>query len=184
MYTEQSQWKNAIPILEWLAVLFNLGFTILFQQGNSWSFLFGILGPLLLALLSWQRKLFADVLLQASYCGLAAYGYFQSIQAPSLHEYKELHFIGISCSLILGLILGYFFKSKTTAALPYLDSLITSFSLWATIILMSGLESAWLYFIFINLVSVVLFYKRKLMIIALLFVVYALLAIQGYFHIL
>jgi nicotinamide mononucleotide transporter len=181
---EQNKWKNVILILEWLAVLFNLGFTILFQMGNSWSFLLGVVGPLLLALLSWQRKLFADVLLQFTYCGLAIYGYFQFVQAPAFHESKELHGMGISGSLVIGLVLGYYFKSKTTAALPYLDSLITSFSLWATAILMSGLESAWLYFIFINLISVVLFYKRKLNIIALLFLIYTFLALQGYFHLL
>ncbi len=176
--------KKSVPIFEWMAVLLNLGFTILFQIGNSWSFLLGVLGPLILGALSLKRKLFADVLLQFAYCGLAVYGYFQSIQIPSFQESIQLHFVGVACSILVGLLMGLFFKMKTSAALPLMDSLITAFSLWATIILMSGFESAWLYFIFINLISVVLFYKRNLKVISLLFVVYTLLAIQGYFHIL
>jgi nicotinamide mononucleotide transporter len=59
--------------------------------------------------------------------------------------------------------------------------MITSFSLWATLLLMSGFQSAWLYFIVINMVSVFLFYKRNLKVISLLFVLYAMLAVQGYF---
>lgn len=170
-------------ILEWLAVLLNIGFTVLFQLNNPWSFVLGIAGPILLAMLSFQRHLFADVFLQLAYGALAVYGYLQFVQTPTLHESGLFHIAGISASLIIGILAGILLKRNTTAALPLLDALITAFSLWATIILMSGWESAWLYFIFINLTSVVLFFNRGLKIIGFLFILYTLLAIQGYFHI-
>ena len=175
--------KKYFHVLEWSAVLLNIGFTLLFQFNNPWSFVLGIVGPILLAILSFQRHLFADVFLQMAYSALAVYGYFQFIQTPSLHESSLLHTMGISASLIIGILAGIFLKRNTSAALPLLDALITAFSLWATIILMSGWESAWLYFIFINLTSVALFFKRGLKIIGFLFILYTLLAIQGYFHI-
>jgi nicotinamide mononucleotide transporter len=173
--------KNKLFLIEWLAIILNIGFTILFQLENPWAFVLGIAGPLLLGLLSYERKLFADVLLQMAYCLLAIYGYYQFATIPIITESVFLHLLGVLVSLGLGFVLGLYLKKKTSAALPMLDSMITSFSLWATLLLMSGLQSAWLYFIVINVVSVVLFYKRNLKVISLLFVLYAILAVQGYF---
>jgi nicotinamide mononucleotide transporter len=112
---------------------------------------------------------------------LAVYGYYQFATIPLITESIFLHLLGALISLGLGFVMGIYLIKKTSAALPMLDSMITSFSLWATLLLMSGLQSAWLYFIVINMVSVVLFYKRNLKVISLLFVLYAILAIQGYF---
>jgi nicotinamide mononucleotide transporter len=173
--------KNNFLIIEWLAVILNLGFTVLFQQGNPWAFAMGVAGPLLLGYLSYQRKLFADVSLQLAYTILAIYGYYQFATIPALSESNLVHLIGIMMSLMIGLVLGILLKQKSHAALPIMDSLITTFSLWATLILMSEFQSAWLYFIFINLISIVLFYKRDLKVIALLYVLYSILAIQGFF---
>lgn len=173
--------KNKLFLIEWLAIILNIGFTILFQLENPWAFVLGIAGPLLLGLLSYERKLFADVLLQMAYCLLAIYGYYQFATIPIITESVFLHLLGVLVSLGLGFVMGIYLKKKTGAALPMLDSMITSFSLWATLLLMSGLQSAWLYFIVINMVSVALFYKRNLKIISLLFVLYAILAVQGYF---
>ncbi len=173
--------NNANLFLEWLAVLTNVGFTILFQLESPWAFLLGIIGPLLLGILSYQRKLFADVLLQMAYIGLSVYGYFQFIQVPSIAENFYVHALGILGSGIFGIAMGRYFQIKTAASLPYLDSNVTTFSLWATFLLMSGFQSAWLYFIAINLVSMLMFHKRNLHLISLLFVLYTVLAIQGYF---
>jgi nicotinamide mononucleotide transporter len=173
--------KNKLFLIEWLAVILNIGFTILFQQGNPWAFVMGVAGPLLLGYLSYQRKLLADVLLQLAYCILAIYGYYQFVTIPVMTESVFLHLLGALVSLGLGFVMGIYLKKKTSAALPMLDSMITSFSLWATLLLMSGFQSAWLYFIVINMVSVFLFYKRNLKVISLLFVLYAMLAVQGYF---
>jgi nicotinamide mononucleotide transporter len=176
--------KNKLLLIEWLAVILNIGFTILFQLENPWAFVLGVVGPLMLGLLSYERKLFADVLLQLAYCILAIYGYYQFATIPVITESVLLHLLGVLVSLGLGFVMGLYLKKKTSAALPMLDSMITTFSLWATLLLMSGLQSAWLYFIVINVVSVVLFYKRNLKVISLLFVLYAILAVQGYFKLL
>lgn len=174
---------NKSTIIEWLAVLLNLGFTVLFQLENQWAFVCGILGPLLLSVLSFKRKLFADVLLQWIYAVLALYGYFQHFSGTAWTESPWLHGLGIAVGLAGGWTMGFVLQTKTTAALPYLDAIITTFSLWATVLLMNGFESAWLYFIFINIISSFMFYRRNLRWIGLLFVLYTVLAIQGYFHI-
>lgn len=180
----KSEFKyNRSTLFEWLTVLLNLGFTVLFQLENQWAFVCGILGPLLLSVLSFKRKLFADVFLQLVYTGLAIYGYFQHLEWAVWPERNFLHVMGISVAIGFGCAMGYALKTKTSAALPYLDALITTFSLWATILLMNGFESAWLYFIVINIVSSFMYYWRNLKWIGLLFVLYTVLAIQGYFHI-
>ena len=50
-------------VIEALAVVFNLLFTLFYIQNNRWCFFFGIIGPLLLAFLCKSKKLYADAVL-------------------------------------------------------------------------------------------------------------------------
>jgi nicotinamide mononucleotide transporter len=169
-------------ILETVTILCNLGFTYLYIQKSSLAFILGIVGPLLLGYLSWHRKLLADVLLQCFYVLITIWGFLNlntTWETTSVSTYK--HLIGMSVSLIAGILLGWGLKKNTKAALPYFDSLITTFSIWSTILMMYGCEENWVYFIFINFLCVFLFLKRKLYGIAFLYFVYFYLACEGYF---
>ena len=45
-------------LLEWSAVILNLGFTFLYLKQNNWAFALGILAPMPISIISWNKKLF------------------------------------------------------------------------------------------------------------------------------
>jgi nicotinamide mononucleotide transporter len=173
--------KHIIVATEWLAVISNLAFTFLYIQQNEAAFVFGIFGPLFIAILSWKRKLFADVGLQVVYVLLTLWG---MMYLGSKWEMKPIsnfqHLCGIISCMSLGTLIGLVLKKKSTAALPVADSLITAFSIWATALMMMGCHENWLYFMVIDLACIFLFWNRNLKLLAGLYLVYLILAVEGY----
>ncbi len=175
--------KYLILAIEWLAVISNLAFTYLYIQQNEAAFIFGILGPLFIAILSWKRKLFADVGLQMVYVMLTIWGMFYMGAKWEIKPITNVqHLVGIVSCLSFGTLLGLVLKKKSTAELPMTDSLITAFSIWATALMMMGCHENWLYFMVIDLACIFLFWNRKLKLLAGLYLVYLILAIEGYFQ--
>lgn len=173
-------WK----VLEIIAVLCNLTFTLLFLKNHPLSFFFGIIGPLLLIPLSYNKRLFADVVLQLIYALLACFGWWFSEQAlPAWNISLREHIIWIGVSATFSGLMGWSFKKWSSAALPYLDAQLTGFSISATWMLMHQCSDAWLYFIGINALGIGLFLKRNLYGVALLYFFYILLAIAGWLNI-
>jgi nicotinamide mononucleotide transporter len=175
--------KKVILATEWLAVISNLAFTFLYIQENEAAFVFGILGPLFIAILSWKRKLFADVGLQVVYVLLTLWGMMYLGAEWKIKPISNFQHLGgiISC-MSLGTLIGLVLKKKSTAVLPVADSLITAFSIWATALMMMGCHENWLYFMVIDLACIFLFWNRNLKLIAGLYLVYLILAIEGYFQ--
>ncbi len=175
--------KNLMLAIEWFAVISNLAFTFLYIQQNEAAFVFGIFGPLLIAFLSWRRKLFADVGLQVIYVLLTLWGLMYlgaEWEMKSISNFQ--HLVGIVSCLSLGSLLGLVLKKKSTAELPLADSLITAFSIWATALMMMGCHENWLYFMVIDLACIFLFWNRNLKLLAGLYLVYLILAVEGYFQ--
>ncbi len=175
--------KNLMLAIEWFAVISNLAFTFLYIQQNEAAFVFGIFGPLLIAFLSWRRKLFADVGLQVVYVLLTLWGLMYlgaEWEMKSISNFQ--HLVGIIACLSLGSLLGLVLKKKSTAELPLADSLITAFSIWATALMMVGCHENWLYFMVIDLACIFLFWNRNLKLLAGLYLVYLILAVEGYFQ--
>ncbi len=171
-----------LQILELFAVVFNLLFTLLYQDQNWWCFVFGIIGPALLAMVLYKKSLFAETFLQFIYIGLAIYGWLHisgtwQIISISLKEHTML----IASGFLVTLLCGFLLKKYSTAQLPYIDSFTTVFAIVATALMMIPVHEAWLYFIAINSVSIFMYMQRKLFIGAIMFAVYLLLSIKGYF---
>lgn len=170
-------------VVEALAVIFNLLFTWLYLIESPWCFLFGVLGPLLLIVLCYQRKLYADSFLQLAYIGFAIFGYlqvaagWQTLQLP-----QSNHWTLILLGLIAMLVAGKWLSAKTDAKYPYLDSFTTAFALIATFLMMIPVKEAWLYFIVINCTSLYMYARRKLFFGAFMFFIYLLMSIDGYFN--
>ena len=77
-------------------------------------------------------------------------------------------------SLLLGFSMSY-----TDQALPYLDSLISIFGILATYLTTEKHIENWIIWIFVNLLSILLFTQQKLYLSAFLFGAYLLLSIIG-----
>lgn len=170
-------------ILEIAAVVLNLLYTILYLNGNSWCYLFGILGPCALIILCWRNKLYAEPLLQLFYIAFAIYGWLHVADSWTIIHWpliKHIPFIFVGCGIAV--IAGYILKKRTDAKLPYLDSVVTVFGIIGTWIMVNYIHENWLYFIAINAVSIYIYTKRKLYFGALMFLIYFMMAIDGYFE--
>jgi nicotinamide mononucleotide transporter len=88
----------------------------------------------------------------------------------------------ILISAILSFAFGYFLQKKTDAQRPYLDSAIAVYAVAATWLMVNFVPENWLYFIIINAASIVLYSLRGLYFGTLMFVVYLLMSIDGYFE--
>jgi nicotinamide mononucleotide transporter len=168
--------------LEVLAVLANLLYTFLYLRGNEWCFFFGFLGSLSFVILCYHKKLLAESGLQVFYMAMAIYG-FANIGT----EWRIAH---VAWSYHLGLIsvagLGTFalarlLKKNTESQLPGLDSFTTIFSIGATWLMVNFIHENWLYWIVIDLLSIYLYIKRGMYLGAILFVIYTVMAIDGFF---
>jgi nicotinamide mononucleotide transporter len=170
--------------LEVMAVVFNLLYTYLYIQNNSWCFVFGIAGPALLFIVCKNKKIYADAGLQVLYVLLAIYGWWNStVNWETQHFSGAVHFIVIALTGLAAAALGKWLKNKTDAQLPYLDSAIALYSVSATVLMMMFVPENWLYFMVINALSIVLYWRRRLYWGSFMFVVYLVLAIEGYFDI-
>jgi nicotinamide mononucleotide transporter len=180
--TKLSANVKPIQILELLAVVFNLLFTFLYQYQNWWCFVFGIIGPALLAIVLYRKSLLAETFLQFIYIGLAVYGWLHiSGTWEAVNMTSKEHTVLIVSGFLITFLSGYLLKKYSSAHLPYIDSFTTVFAIIATALMMIPVHEAWLYFIAINSVSIFMYAQRRLYLGAIMFAVYLLLSIKGYF---
>ena len=77
--------------------------------------------------------------------------------------------------ILISIASGYYLSINTDASYPYLDSMTTYFSIWATYLIAQKVLENWWYWLVIDLCSVVIYWLRDLEATALLFLVYILL---------
>ena len=66
--------------------------------------------------------------------------------------------------------------------MPLLDAFTTVFSVIATLMVIKKILENWLYFIAIDIASIYLYYSRDLNQTAILFILYSIIAIIGYYN--
>ncbi|MEM9822661.1 MAG: nicotinamide riboside transporter PnuC [Bacteroidota bacterium] len=94
---------------------------------------------------------------------------------------KEQHIRAFLLGTALGLVWGYFW-SHFGAAMPYIDACITSFSVIATYMVARKILENWLYWIAIDFVCIFVYLDRGMYLFAILFLVYCIVAVFGYFN--
>jgi nicotinamide mononucleotide transporter len=172
---------NKSTIIEAAAVLLNLLFTWLYAQDNSWCFLVGVLSPLLFIYLTYQRQIYADMMLQVFYIGTTIWGYTQfngHWSAKTLNP--AYHWALIGGSLLLAGFIGRWLKAKTDAALPTLDSFITLQAMIGTVLMMVPVHASWLYLLVANVLSLTLYLSRGLYLSVGMFIIYIAMCIDAY----
>jgi len=171
--------------LEILAVLSSLAYTVLISFGSIWCWLFAALSAGFFLVLCWQRKIYAELVLQVFYLYMAYYGYANWGQGLSdLPEMKSaiFHLQAIGFALLLTALWALLLRRFTDSKLPVIDAFTTVFSIWATVLMVQLFPENWLYWIVIDGVSIYLYSKRGLKLSALLFLLYTLLAINGFWQ--
>ena len=177
-----------LPTRQWLALLTGLAYVILAAREHLSCWLFGVFSCALIAYDDFfSFQLYSDGILQIFYVIMGFIGLYQwrfGGQRNSALKISEIswqqHILILLAGTLLSFPVGYLFNHYTDAAFAYVDSLTTVFSVFATVLLIRKIRSNWLYWIVIDLVYVFLFSQRSGLLIAVLFAIYAVVAIHGF----
>jgi len=181
-------YSNISLLLEIVAVIFGVLYTVLMAQNKISCWIFGIIGSLLSVYIFVEyAKLYAEAVLYVFYVFAGIYGWIQWKKQKTVEEvyqqkmsiHIKLILSGTVISLLLYFGLTYFFQE---AEKPLIDSFTTVFSFIATYLMAKKWIENWYYWLVIDAVSVYLYYTRELEIYALLMLVYTILVVYGYWQ--
>ncbi len=153
-------------ILSWPAALVNVGlYTIVF----------------------FRERLYADMGLQVVYFMLSLYGWYEWKFGGANHTTLRVSrvtaqqwLILVSVHLVAWIILGWVLASRTNAAIPWLDSFLTTGSLVAQWMMTRKLLENWAIWFALDLIYVPMFISRGLYATAGLYAVFLVLAAKGW----
>ena len=173
--------------LETLAVVLAVGYLIFAIKENSWCWCFVFFSAAIYAWIFFDAKLYMVSLLNAYYLLVSVYGWQQWRKGGAqqkilpISRFRPLHHVAVIGVVGLGSLgSGYFLALYTDAQLPYLDSFTTLGSIVATAMVARKILENWLYWIFIDAVSIYLYFSQDLYQTAILFACYVMLAVLGY----
>jgi nicotinamide mononucleotide transporter len=179
---------GATDLLEQVAVLCALLYVVLISFKSQWGWLFATISSAIYIFICYFGKLYLETGLQVFYVAMALYGWYEwsdaedetnqgiKLWSPKTHMYL------ISGSLVLTVITGLVFDVYTDQANPYLDAFTTVFSLAATYMVTQKILENWLYWIVIDLVATLLYVNRGLELTGILYLLYTVIAVFGFFN--
>ena len=172
-------------IIESVAVFFSILYVILAVKERIWCWGAAAISVILYIYICYTAQLYPETGLQVFYLLIAFYGYYQWNKNDSKLKIQQWtttkHLLILLLGALLTFLMGFYFTIYTNAAMPLVDSFTTVFSVFATYMVTKKVLGNWLYWIVIDAVSVYLYFSRDLHLTSLLFIVYTLIAIFGYF---
>ena len=176
----------ATSLWEWLAVLSSILYVFFAAKKKIICWFFALIASALYIYVCFISMLYVETILHVFYLVMAVVGWLMwhkthAIQVDIKTWTSMQHTVNIFCSLIIAIIVGYIFDTYTGQENPYMDAFTTCFSLAATYMVTQKVLENWLYWIIIDAVSVYLYATRGLELSALLFFIFTILAVWGYF---
>ncbi|MFN5417424.1 MAG: nicotinamide riboside transporter PnuC [Flavobacteriia bacterium] len=180
-----NQFLNSNP-WDIAAFVLSLAYIILATRKNILCWYFAFVSSLIYVFLCFYAKLYVDSILQVFYVILAVWGWIswrknKTDELEVVHISFSRHVIYILGSIIISIGIGYLFDSYTDQAFPYIDSAIFVFSILATYLISIKVIENWLYFVVIDAVAVPIYWSRGLNLMSVLFIIFTIMAIYGYF---
>ncbi len=178
---------NAITPLELTGFVFAILYSIFASYEKAWCWPAAIISSGIFTIICFQEKVHLQAVLQLFYVAMAFYGWYEWMYGK--REEQSLHIISFPAKKIFLLILlgiplsmiGGIIDKHYEASQPWLDSAITVYSLIATWMMAKKIIQNWLFWIVIDPLSIYLFAARGRLLIGLLFIIYTVIAIFGYF---
>ena len=180
---QSSSWLEVIAMLTGM-----LGVWLTIKQ-NPICFPVGVVNVSLYAWLFFSPgiRLYADALLQCIYIVLLIYGWYKWTEKKQTVEFLPVRIdrkpaLQTALIVIAGTItLAFFLQTKTNASYPWLDSALTCSSLAAQWMIARKMIENWIVWIIVDIVYLPLYIIKGLPLTALLYFVFLLMAIRGYY---
>jgi nicotinamide mononucleotide transporter len=172
--------------VEVAAVLFGIVSVYLSVRENILSWPTAIVNVGLYILVFYRAKLYADMGLQVFYLGVSFYGWWAWLHgghdrgALQVTRTPRLWLVGLAVAgLVFSLALGAFLRRATDAALPFLDSALSSYSIVAQVMMTRKWLENWALWMALDVVYVGMFVFKRLYLTAGLYAVFLALAAMG-----
>jgi nicotinamide mononucleotide transporter len=188
-------WDYPISYVELIGTLFGLASVFFASKANILTWGTGIVNEVFLFILFFQVQLYADMFLQVYFFIVTLYGWYKWNATTSENKISETSFknkIFLTITILIGtLISGFLFNNihlylpkyfKIQAAYPFTDSFVMVSSIVATILLARKKIENWYLWIAVNLVAVVLYFKKGVFFLSLEYFIFLGLASYGHYH--
>lgn len=186
--------------IEFFGTLFNIWCVYLTAKGKVLSWPVGMVGIVLYFFLFYQIRLYSDLLEQVYFFVMSIYGWWLWTHpktaegsvpgelAVSANTSRNLAWYGVVTavlSVVLGFIMARIHLLLPTlfpdpASYPYLDALTTVMSFMATVLMAKKKVACWYLWILVDVIGIWLYYAKGVKFVALEYVLFLVLAIQGY----
>lgn len=162
-----------LTYLEYAANAFYLLAVFLAARNSIHTWWLGIIGCALFAVLFYQVKLYAEVLLMLFFIATNGIGWYQWGRASGIKQVSRTawrRLTGYSAlALLVTLCYGYILHSLTDAYAPFVDSAILMFSVIAQFLLMQRKLETWWFWLIVNTLAVPLYFSRELQLTAMVY---------------
>ncbi len=179
---------SALTVWEGVAVVLAVAYLWLAMKGSIWCWPAALFSTAIYTLLFWEVALLMESALNVYYMLMALYGYWLWTRGKGDDKGIEVvswslprHLLLIIATACASVIVGYLMDNYTQASFAYLDAATTCFAVMTTYLVAKKVLENWLYWIVIDFVSIYLYFSKGLMLTAVLFVFYVLMAVGGYF---
>lgn len=153
---------------------------------SVWNFPVAIVSCGCYLLVFARARLYSDAGLQLAFLLLGVWGWYQWAFAGTNQPELPIGHVALPEAVVLGAaalvfaaVAGFLFARYTNAALPYWDSSTTAISLAAQVLLSQRLLENWYLWIAVDVVYVLIYWRRRLYFTSALYVVLTGLAIYG-----
>jgi nicotinamide mononucleotide transporter len=181
------EWWHHQTWLEIIGVVTGLLCVGLAAINNIWNWPIAIVSVGIYIFIFFDARLYADMGLQVYFMAMNIYGWYYWSKKPATEEkipvmrvtQAELLYSVIAIvifTVFLGSVLKY-----TPASYPYIDSFCTACSLVAQVFLARKVLENWLIWIFVDIVYVGVYIFKNLDLTAIMYGIYVILALWGYF---
>ena len=176
-----------LPIWEVIAMFFGIAYIILIAKESLWGWVFGFFSTLIYTILFWEGALVSSSFLNFYYMIMAFYGFYSWNKGSQEERLKistrplSYHLTSIIIGIVLTLSVAYLSSTYTDAKFAYIDSFIMVFSIISTWMVTQKVLENWLYWIVIDSVAIVLYWNNGYIATVILFTLYIILGIFGYF---
>jgi len=184
-----------VSYVELVGTSFGLASVYFASRANILTWATGIVNEIFLFILFFQVQLYADMFLQIYFFVLTVYGWYRwgkKTSENTISIVDRRHRLFLAISIFAGtLIAGFFFADlhrvlptyfKVQAAYPYSDSFIMVMSIVATILLAKKKIENWYLWITVDLVAVILYFKKGIYFLSIEYLIFLGLASYGLFH--
>lgn len=179
----------ALSAWEATAVLLGIAYLLLAMRESLYCWYAAFVSTAIFLVLFWDVGLLMESALQVYYLTMAVYGWWHWQQSRTGQQALAIcswrprqHLLAIGSVLLVSALSGALLQRYSSAALPYLDSFTTWGSILTTWMVARKILENWLYWLVIDSVSIYLYLDRALYLTALLFVLYLVIVVFGYFQ--